>query len=47
MKEKPQVVQLYNNNMMGVDRLDQMATYYILLSAEVGEVVEESDVLVT
>ena len=35
MKKKPQVVQLYNNNMMGVDRLDQMATYYSFLRKSV------------
>ena len=31
MKEKSQVVQLYNDNMMGEDRLHQMATYYSFL----------------
>ena len=34
-KEKPKVVQLYNENMMGVDRLDQMATYYSFLHKSV------------
>ena len=34
-REKPQVVQVYNNNMMGVDRLDQMATYYSFLRKSV------------
>ena len=31
MKEKPEVVDLYNKNMLGVDKMDQLATYYSFL----------------
>ena len=31
IKDKPSVVQVYNNNMMGVDKMDQLSTYYSFL----------------
>ena len=31
LKQKPQVIQLYNNHMLGVDKMDQLATYYSFL----------------
>ena len=31
LKEKPKVVQLYNEYMLGVDKMDQLATYYSFL----------------
>ena len=35
LKEKPEIVQLYNNNMLGVDKMDQLATYYSFLRKSV------------
>ena len=35
LKEKPKVVQLYNDNMLGVDKMDQLATYYSFLRKSV------------
>ena len=29
IKEKPEVVELYNKTMLGVDKMDQLATYTI------------------
>ena len=34
-KQKPAVVQLYNDNMLGVDKMDQLASYYALLRKSV------------
>ena len=34
-KVKPAVVQLYNNNMLGVDKTDQLASYYAFLRKSV------------
>jgi hypothetical protein len=35
LKEKPQVVQLYNDNMLGVDKMDPLAAYYSFLRKSV------------
>ena len=35
IKEKPEVVELYNQNMLGVDKMDQLATYYSFLRKSV------------
>ena len=35
MKEKPEVAELYNKNMLGVDKMDQLATYYFFLRKSV------------
>ena len=35
VKEKPEVVDLYNQNMLGVDKMDQLATYYSFLRKSV------------
>lgn len=36
-KKKPAIVQFYNNNMLGVDKMDQLASYYAFV--KIGEVV--------
>ena len=35
LKQKPQVVQQYNDHMLGVDKMDQLATYYSFLRKSV------------
>ena len=34
-KKKPAIVQLYNNNMLGVDKMDQLASYYAFVRKSV------------
>ena len=35
VKEKPEIVQTYNENMLGVDKMDQLAAYYSFLRKSV------------
>ena len=45
LKELPKIVKIYSNNMLGVDKMHQLATYVLFFSEEVGQVVEEVPVL--
>ena len=42
VKHKPKVVEDYNQHMLGVDKLDQLATYLLQLPAQKCEVVAKT-----